>query len=396
MSSDFAEFAEAVAGRTSSSGDAMTPRFDRVAILGGGVDARLYAALCLAEGAEVALFSAYGAELEAMRSASGISLRGAGPIGSYQVDRGDSPSVQLTAELDAAVRDADVIFLTGPVHKQRTYAMVLADHVSDGQVLVLCPGRSLGALETVWSLRIGGATADITIVEAQVPPYWVEAEGSILHLTEAHTTPAATLPRGRISIITALKRFLPNVTPSDSVLFSGFADGSALVEFPALMMGGAAFGSGAINVPMGATPLPENQTFASLIGAEQKLMIDRLAAERHAVAHQFGVRELPSAEEWITAHAGALSGDGRRQIPSADAAKALLRDGVVGSLVPLISAAELAGVDVPLTRSMVTMASTILGADIASAGRRLDTIGIREINIDAARATMDAIATGDR
>lgn len=396
MSSDFAEFAEAAAGRTSLPADMTAPRFDRVAILGGGTDARLFAALCLAEGAEVSLFSAYGSELEAIRSASGISLRGAGPVGSYQVDRADSPSVQLTAELDAAVRGAEVIFLTGPVHKQRTYAMVLADHLSDGQVLVLCPGRSLGALETAWALRIGGSTADITIVEAQGAPYWVDAEGSILHLTEAKPAPAATLPRGRTPIISALKRFLPNVVPSDSVLFSGFADGSALVECPALMMGGAAFGSGAISVPMGAKPLDENQTFASLIGPEQKSLIERLAAERHAVAHKFGVRELPSAEDWIATHAGALKGDGRRQIPTPDVAKALLRDGVVGSLVPLISAAELADIDVPLTRSMVTMASTILGADVASAGRRLDTIGIREIDIDAARATMDAIATGDR
>ena len=44
----------------------------------------------------------------------------------------------------AAVLGAEVIFLTGPIHKQRTYAMVLADHLSDGQVLVLAPGRSLG------------------------------------------------------------------------------------------------------------------------------------------------------------------------------------------------------------------------------------------------------------
>ena len=396
MSSDFAEFAEAVAGRTTKSVDALAPRFDRVAVLGGGTDARLYAALCLAEGAEVTLFSAYGAELEAMRSASGIALRGDGPVGSYQLDRADNLSIRLTAELDSAVRDADLIFLTGPVHKQRTYAMVLADHLRDGQVLVLCPGRSLGALETAWSLRIGGSTADITIVEAQASPYWVHAEGAILHLTEAYPTPAATLPRGRTSIITALKRFLPNVVPCDSVLFSGFADGSALVEFPALMMGGAAFSSGAINVPMGAKPLEENQTFASLIGPEQKSIIERLAAERHDVAHRFGVRELPSAEDWIASHAGALMGAGRRHIPSSEDSKALLRDGVVGSLVPLISAAELAGIDVPLTRSMVTMASTVLGADVASAGRRLDTIGICENDIDAARAMMDAIATGDR
>ncbi len=395
MSSEFAEFAEA-AGKVNRSAPATAPVYSRVAVLGGGDDARLLAALAVAQNYEVTLFSAYGSELEAMRAASGISLRGDGPVGSYQLDRSDGPSIQLTAELDAAVAEADVLFLTGPVHKQRTYAMVLADHLKDGQVLVLCPGRSLGALETAWLLRIGGSTADITIVETQGMPYWFRAEGAVLHLSPCPAVAAATLPRGRESVLEALKNILPNLTPGDSVLASGFADGSALVECPALMMGGPALSSGAISIPMGGMPLPENESFASLIGAEQRAVIERLAGERRKVAQRFGVRDLPDSDGWIATHAGALKGGGRRPLVDGVQAKALLRDAVIGSLVPLISAAELAGVEVPVTRSMVTLVSAILGADIASAGRRLGTIGIRESDIDAARATMDAIATGAR
>lgn len=394
--SEFADFAEA-ASRPMGGGHAPKPLdLSRVAVLGGGSDARLLAALCLSEGADVTLFSAYGAELEAMRAGSGIALRGAGPVGSYQIDRADAPSVQLTAELDAAVKDAQLIFLTGPVHKQRTYAMVLADHLSDGQVLVLSPGRSLGALETAWLLRIGGATADITIVETQGAPFWVQAEGAVLHLTDAGSVPAATLPRGRSNVLQAVQKYLPNVVETDSVLASGFADGSALVEFPALLMGGPALGSGAIPVPMGGQPLDENQTFASLIGPEQRGLIDDLASERRAVSASFGLRDLPTTDDWIATHAGALKGDGRRPIPNDAEAKALLRDGVIGSLTPLVSAAELAGIDVPVTRSMITLASSVLGADVASAGRRLDTIGIRSSDLNEARAAMDAIATGAR
>ena len=61
--------------------------------------------------------------------------------------------------------------------------MVLADHLSDEQVLVLAPGRSLGALETAWFLRIGGCRADVTIVEAQGLPFFVQAEGAVLNLS---------------------------------------------------------------------------------------------------------------------------------------------------------------------------------------------------------------------
>lgn len=396
MSTAFADFAEAASRPSGTRAAPAAPVYDKIAVLGGGTDARLFAALCLAEGAEVTLFSAYGSELEALRQGSGISLRDQGPVGSYQVDRDGVPSVQCTAELDRAVSDAQVIFLTGPVHKQRTYAMVLADHLRDGQVLVLCPGRSLGALETAWLLRIGGCTEDITIVEAQGAPFWVRSEGSVLHLTQAASVAAATLPRGRPAVIEGLTRYLPNLTAVDSVLASGFADGSALVEFPALLMSGPALASGAIAVPMGGVPLTENQSFASLIGPEHRAIIDDLASERRAVAAKFGLRDLPTTEDWIATHAGSLKGDARRAIPGGSEAKALLRDGVIGSLVPLISAAEIAGVDTPVTQSMITLASSVLGADVAAAGRRLDTIGIREADIDSARSAMDAIATGAR
>ena len=395
MSSEFIEFAEAVTAGRKGAGVAPRLNLQKVAVLGGQADARLFAGLCLAEGAEVTLFSAYGSELSALRSGSGISLRGAGPVGVYQVDRKDSPSVRLTAELDVAVNDADLIFLTGPIHKQRTYAMVLADHLKDGQVLVLCPGRSLGALETAWMLRIGGCRADITIVEIQGLPYWIAQEGSVLHLSERGKLQTATLPRNRPAVVEALNRFFPHLQPVDNVLASGFSDGSALVEFPALLLGGPAMGSGALKIPMGGTPLEENTNFANLIGFEQRALIEKLAAERIAVAERFGVRIMPDVDSWIASYAGASKGSGCRTVPALEEAKAILRDGVIGSLVPLISAAELAGVDVPLTRAMVTIASSLLGADIASAGRRLDMIGIRDNELDSARLRMDAIATGN-
>ncbi len=394
MSNAFADFADAASRPSGSAPIGARPEYGKIAVLGGGADARLIAALSLAAGCEVTLFSAYGQELETLRAGSGIGLRGAGPVGSYQVDRPASPSVRLTAELDSAVRGAEVIFLTGPVHKQRTYAMVLADHLSDGQVLVLPQGRSLGALETAWFLRIGGARADVTLVECQGLPYWISAQGAILTLTEAAPVAAATLPSGRGPVLDGLARILPNLVACDSVLGSGFADGSALVEFPALLMSGPALGSGAVPVPMGGVPLPQNQSFAALIGPEQARVVDQLAQERRMVATRFGVRGLPETQAWIDTHAGAAKGAEMRPVPGPDDARGLLRDGVVGSLVPLCSAARLAGVDVPVTQAMITLASAVLGADVAAAGRKLQTIGIEASDIDGARQAMDRIAAG--
>lgn len=391
--SAFSEFADAMATAGPAPAASVTA-MSRVAILGGGDDARLLAALCLAEGAEVTLFSAYGAELDALKS--GVAIRGAGPVGAYQVNREDALSIQTTAELDRAVAGAELIFLTGPIHKQRTYSMVLADHLSDGQALVLAPGRSMGALEAAWLLRVGGCEADVTLVEVQAGPYWFTIEGATLHLSEAGPAVAATLPSGRMDVLNALSKYLPNIVPTTSTLASGFADGSGLVEAPALLLGGTAMADGGPTIPMGGVPLEENQSFRNLIGDDQLRIIEQMADERRKVAFRFGVRDLPSTDDWLTTHAGAASGKGRRPVPTHAEAKKILRDAAIGSLEPLVSAARVASCEVPVTKSMLQMISAALGADLAPAGRRLETVGVTADDLDDARKAMDRIAKGTR
>ena len=235
--SEFAAFTEAL-DRQRPVPAPSASAFDRVTVLGGGPEARLLACLCLAEGAEVTLFSAYGAEMSTLRDAGGVTLRGAGPVGTFSAGRKEGPSIRLKPELDTAVREAELLFLTGSVLKQRTYAMVLAEHLSDSQVLVIVPGRSLGALECAWYLRVGGCRADIVLAEVQGLPYWIREEGATLHLTKAAPAACAALPSERTDVVQGLSRFLPNLVPVPSVVHSGFADGSGLVEVPALLMGG--------------------------------------------------------------------------------------------------------------------------------------------------------------
>jgi opine dehydrogenase len=73
-----------------------------------------------------------------------------------------------------------------------------------------------------------------------------------------------------------------------------------------------------------------------------------------------------------------------------------VRCGTIGSLAPLQSAAQIAGIATPATSAMITLASTVLDADIESAGRRLSSIGINANNIDDARRILDSIAGGAR
>ena len=392
---EFQAFVDTLASRETAPAPAACD-FDRVTVVGAGPEARVLACLCLVEGAEVTLCPQSAAETSALRDAGGVTLRGAGPAGTYAVDRDRGPSIRLCAELDVSVRDAELIWLTGTVLKQRSSAMVLAEHLSDGQVVALVPGRSFGALEIAWHFRIGGCRADLTVVEVQAPPYWIRTQRGAHHLARTGPAPAATLPGGRKDVVRGLSRFLPSLVPVPDVVHSSFADGSALVEIPALLLGGPAAPPGGPELPVGAQPLPARNNFRALIGERHRAVAAAMADERRRIASRWGVHELPDLDAWLGLHAGAPVGDMVRPVPDDDDARSLIRCAVIGSLAPLLSAAEVAGVDAPVTRAMTILAEAALGGGMAGAGRRLRNIGIEAADIDGARRTINAIAGGDR
>ena len=306
MSTEFEEFTTALERSTRhDSAAGSQPEFSRVTVLGGGTEGRLLAALSLAQNRSVTLFSAYGTELNALRAAGGITLQGDGPIGTFQIDQSSSPSIQTTAELDSAVASADLIFLAGPVHKHRTYAMVLADHLKDGQTLVIAPGRTFAAFEICSLLKVGGCQADITVLEVQNLPYWVEADGNTLHLSECDDASGGALPADRTSHLDALRELLPNTKTASTVLQSSFSDGSGAVECVALMLGSSLAAGTGKSLPAGAQPLRERETFRTLLDSERsRSVVSLILQERREVAKRYGIRNLPYDEIWINAHCG--------------------------------------------------------------------------------------------
>ncbi len=390
---DFQKMANALAGDKREPLSDL-PSVQKVTVLGAGPEAQAIACHCLSEGADVLMFSAYRAELEPLRQAGSISVRGEGPIGNYQIDQ-EGPSIRLTSELDAAVDHADVIFVTGPVLKQRTYSLVLAGHLNDGQIVVIAPGRSLGAVEMAWNLRVGGNTTEVSIVEPGQLPWWVRKEGTTLHLSAIGPAKCSVLPSGNQRVLAALRGYLPNMVAAPDVIESGFADASGFIEVAALMLGGPAVAPGGPALPIGAVPLDEQHTFRNMIGEQHRAVMRSMAEERRTVAARWGVRTVPENRELYELNTGTESGPGSRPVPTQEHATALVRCAVIGSLVPLISAAGIAGVEVPTTQAMVSTSCAALGGDLLNAGRRLETIGIPSGNLEAARRALGAIAAGE-
>ena len=232
----FSDFAEAVARQQARPAPVTVSSYRRVTVLGGGADARMLAALALAEGAEVTLFSAYGAEMEALRAAGGITIRDAGPLGSYQIDREDAPSIKTPWSWIARSLVPRSFFLTGPIHKQRTYAMVLADHVRDGQV----PGVSARP-----HLRCPRSRLAVTRRRRQGRCHHRRSHGLAVLVPSGRLAPASvnaarrpgrpgcpgrdTTERANVCS-GGLRPFFPNLQSTIGTLPTSFADGSGLVE----------------------------------------------------------------------------------------------------------------------------------------------------------------------
>jgi len=386
MTTEFAEVVAALDRRRDPEPNLPIPR--RVTVLGAGPDGRALAAWLFSEGVEVTVFTVYQDELAALSSGS-ITLRGEGPVGTYAI--GGSGLV-VTSVLDAAVAEADVLFVTGPVFKLRTYGMVLAPYLGEPQALVVCPAQTFGGLEVAWWLAAGGYRRSSMLVELSRMPFAAEQAGGALHLRRLPNVAAGIRPAHRIGTLDWLRGLFPNLDGRATILHASFADGTGLVEVPALLLGGPAMEDRRSFLP-GSVPLSVG-SFRRLITPRVVDMVEALAAERHEVASRFGVRDLPTANHWIDQVAAGDAPSDSRPVPEPNDALELVRQGVLGSLVPLSSAARLAGMDVPATNALVQLASTILDADLASVGRRLENIGFAQTDPDGVRRAVGVGGNG--
>ena len=77
----------------------------------------------------------------------------------------------VTSNIKEAIEGRDVIMVVLPATGHGYIAEQLAPHLEDGQIIVLNPGRTGGALEVVNVLRERNCTADVVVCEAQTLLY---------------------------------------------------------------------------------------------------------------------------------------------------------------------------------------------------------------------------------
>lgn len=327
-------------------------------------------------GFEVRLFNRTDEHLNAVRWYGGVDLEGA--------VEGFGPVHLATSSIQAAVEGADVVMIVTPSTAHLPLAEAMAPFLHDGQIVVLNPGRTGGALEFRAALKRGASKAKPVIVEAQTFIYASRAinrhKGHIYRVKNG--VPASALPSHMTpDALAVMNQAFPEFTAGSNVLATSLENIGAVFH-PALTL----LNAGWIESTEG-----NFEYYIQGISPAVARVLEKIDDERLAVAQALGIRTV-SAREWLYL---TYDSPGTNLYEAIKATKgyigikapATINHRYIGedvpmSLVPLSSIGEMLGIPTPTIDIVIKLAELMNGSDYRTIGRTVETLGIKGMSVE--------------
>lgn len=288
-----------------------------------------------------------------------------------------------TASYAEALSAAEIIMVVTPSSAHRDVAAGCAAHLRDGQIIVLNPGRTCGAIEFAKVLRDNGCTADVTVAEAGTFIYASRSDGPaqarIFRIKEA--VPLAALPATRTpAVLDALSPAYPQFIDGGNVLKTSL-DNMGAIFHPALTL----LNAGWIESTHG-----NFQFYIDGVTPSVAHVLEALDRERVTIAAALGIR-AQTALEWLQMAYDATGNDLNEAIHNQQGyygiqAPATLNhryifEDVPMSLVPLAELGQRYGVSVRGMDAIIRLGCIIHRTDYWRRGRTLERLGIKELSV---------------
>lgn len=352
-----------------------TKSFPKFTVLGAGHGGTAMAGHLSLMGFDVSLYNRSEERLRAIRSAGGLEIL---------VECGDSiphgfASLELvTTDAGEAIFGRDILMVVVPATAHRFIAEQIAPHLTDGQIIVLNPGRTGGALETFKTIRDHGCKADIVVAEAQTFIYASRsvnpAQSRVFRVK--NSIPVAALPAHRTpEVVKALRTAFPQFVPGDNVMKTSL-DNIGAIFHPAVTV---------LNAARIESTHGDFDYYTEGITPAISLILEALDKERVQVAEALGFRAM-SAREWLYIAydaAGRTLYEAMRANRGYDGIKApksvyhrYITEDIPMSLVPILSLGELVGVPTPTIHSIILLGSVLHEIDYLAVGRTAESLGL--------------------
>jgi opine dehydrogenase len=349
----------------------------RYAVIGAGHGAKAMAADLAAKGFTVNLYNRTAERI------SEIVLRGEIDL---EYESGVSRCCRLavvTSDIAEALDSADVIMVVVPASGHRDIARGCAPHLRDGQIVVLNPGRTGGALEFRQILNREGCTADVIVAEAGTFVFASRSTGPAQAriFRRKNAVPLAALPATRTGhVLETVCEAYPQFIPVPNVLHTSL-DNMGAIFHPALTL----LNAGWIERTKG-----DFQFYIEGVTRSTAHVLEVLDRERVTIAAALGVRARP-ALRWLK---DAYSAKGETLYeaiqgnPGYQGIKAprnlrhrYIFEDVPFSLVPLASLGVQFGVDTWAIDAMIRLACVIHATNYFERGRTVEDMGLKGLRV---------------
>jgi opine dehydrogenase len=330
-------------------------------------------------GKEITLYNRTSSRVEIIRKRKGIELE------SYQDGpHGFGQLTKVTSDMKEALKDAQVIMLVVPSSAHADLAKVMAPHIQNGQIILLNPGRTLGAIEFDQVVRREKCEAKYVLAEAETFIYASRSDGPtqarIFRIKEA--VPLAALPATDTNIVLdAIRDVYPQFIDGINVLHTGLNNMGAIFH-PALTI----LNAGRIESTHG-----DFQFYIEGVTPSVATILEALDRERVTVASAVGIRAR-NALEWLKL---AYDVDGETlydaiqnqsgyfgiKAPATIAHRYIFED-IPMSLMPIASLGMQYGISVRAMDSIIRLACIIHRTDYHRRGRTVERLGIDQLNVE--------------
>jgi opine dehydrogenase len=347
-------------------------------VIGAGNGGKAMAAHLALMGFRVVLYNRTFDHIAAIKARDGIDLESAegGPHGFAKL-------ALITSDIGEALKDAEMIMVVVPSSAHADIAKSLISHLRDGQIIVLHPGRTFGAIEFVKALKDSKCETDVTVAEAETFIYVSRSDGPaqahIFDIKEA--VPLAALPATRTNLVLkAIRLAYPQFIDGINVLQTGLNNMGAIFH-PAMTL----LNTGWIEATHG-----NYQFYIDGVTPSVARVLEVLDRERVAVASSLGIRAR-TALEWLQMSYNVTGEDLRETIrsqpgyhgiraPSTINHRYIFEDVPMG-LVPISSLGKHHGVSVPGIDSIIQLACIIHRTDYWERGRTVEKLGLDGLSL---------------
>ncbi|MFN2155742.1 MAG: NAD/NADP octopine/nopaline dehydrogenase family protein [Anaerolineae bacterium] len=354
-------------------------RDTRFTVVGAGHGGKAMAAHLALMGYPVTLYNRTAAHIAAIAARGGIQLTSVDPAD----PQGFGSLHAVTSSMEEALHEADIVMVVVPACAHCDVARLAAPYLQDGQVVILNPGRTCGAIEFAHTLREEGCKARIDLAETATFIFASRSDGPaqarISRIKDA--VPLAALPAMRTPhVLEVLRPAYPHFIDGLNVLHTSLNNMGAIFH-PALTL----LNAGRIESTHG-----DYQFYVDGVTPAVARVLEALDRERVTVAAALGIRAI-TAQEWLQMAydaRGSRLDDAIHNNPGYYGIKApaslehrYIFEDVPMSLVPIAALGAQYGVQTRAVEAIVRLACIVHQTVYWRRGRTLRTLGLEGLSV---------------